>query len=348
MANLRLKKEIIKVVDNQIKANDPPCTKRTYEILQDIGYSKTEAKEKIGAIILEDIYYVLKEGHSFDEAKYEAKLNQLIVDCDQEYNREYDENDEGPWTGIQELIWNGYDAVEQLDYDTMLKNWLPAWEQLKVIVDGAEEKPSILNVDEATDFTYQIYNWLQDMEMELGNAKEYEKRINFCKEVLELFTWDLDSPDNYKAAIGESFHLLGQVEECDAWYESWSGEEPGNPACINSQIWCLLDRNEMDRAKTLIEEYFDGNMECNIQNEILFRRAAALYKTLGDELKASFYENKLSTFQESYQADLMQYGSDDEYPFLNNQPVVKDKKVYPNEPCPCGSGKKYKKCGGRS
>ena len=28
--------------------------------------------------------------------------------------------------------------------------------------------------------------------------------------------------------------------------------------------------------------------------------------------------------------------------------IVKDKKVYPNDPCPCGSGKKYKKCCGRN
>lgn len=27
--------------------------------------------------------------------------------------------------------------------------------------------------------------------------------------------------------------------------------------------------------------------------------------------------------------------------------VVKDKRVYPNDPCPCGSGKKYKKCCGK-
>lgn len=27
--------------------------------------------------------------------------------------------------------------------------------------------------------------------------------------------------------------------------------------------------------------------------------------------------------------------------------VVKDAKIYPNDPCPCGSGKKYKKCCGR-
>ncbi len=29
---------------------------------------------------------------------------------------------------------------------------------------------------------------------------------------------------------------------------------------------------------------------------------------------------------------------------LNGQPIVAEKKVYPNDPCPCGSGKKYKKC----
>lgn len=27
--------------------------------------------------------------------------------------------------------------------------------------------------------------------------------------------------------------------------------------------------------------------------------------------------------------------------------VVKEDKIYPNDPCPCGSGKKYKKCCGR-
>ena len=28
--------------------------------------------------------------------------------------------------------------------------------------------------------------------------------------------------------------------------------------------------------------------------------------------------------------------------------IVKGKKIYPNDPCPCGSGKKYKKCHGRN
>lgn len=31
----------------------------------------------------------------------------------------------------------------------------------------------------------------------------------------------------------------------------------------------------------------------------------------------------------------------------NSTTIVKDAKVYPNDPCPCGSGKKYKKCCGK-
>lgn len=27
--------------------------------------------------------------------------------------------------------------------------------------------------------------------------------------------------------------------------------------------------------------------------------------------------------------------------------IIKGKKIYPNDPCPCGSGKKYKKCCGK-
>ena len=32
---------------------------------------------------------------------------------------------------------------------------------------------------------------------------------------------------------------------------------------------------------------------------------------------------------------------------LNGEPIRVEKKIYPNDPCPCGSGKKYKKCCGK-
>jgi hypothetical protein len=32
---------------------------------------------------------------------------------------------------------------------------------------------------------------------------------------------------------------------------------------------------------------------------------------------------------------------------INGKSIKVEKKIYPNDPCPCGSGKKYKKCCGR-
>lgn len=60
MANLRLKKTILEVVDNQLKDNNPPCTRDVYEKLINAGYSKSEAKDKIGAVALTEIYDILK------------------------------------------------------------------------------------------------------------------------------------------------------------------------------------------------------------------------------------------------------------------------------------------------
>ena len=74
MANLMLKRTIMEVVDNQLKANDPPCTRDTYEKLLNAGYSKSEAKDKIGAVVLTEIYDILKEGQSFDEKNLRTVL----------------------------------------------------------------------------------------------------------------------------------------------------------------------------------------------------------------------------------------------------------------------------------
>ena len=78
MANLRLKNTILEVVDNQINANDPPCTMEVYEKLQEAGYSKSEAKDKIGAIVLTEIYDVMKENQSYDEKRYTNALAEMV------------------------------------------------------------------------------------------------------------------------------------------------------------------------------------------------------------------------------------------------------------------------------
>ena len=78
MKNLRLKKLILDVVDNQLRDNDPPSTKEAYQKLLDAGYSMREAKEKIGVVVLTEIYDVMKEKQSYDEKRYTNALAEMV------------------------------------------------------------------------------------------------------------------------------------------------------------------------------------------------------------------------------------------------------------------------------
>jgi len=75
--NPRLKRLILEVVDNQIRDNTPPITRETLNRLQAGGYTEQQAKEKIAAEVIGDIYDMLMEHKPFDEAKYTASLKAL-------------------------------------------------------------------------------------------------------------------------------------------------------------------------------------------------------------------------------------------------------------------------------
>ena len=72
---------ILEVVDNQLRENNPPVTKESYDKLIDAGYSAREAKEKIGAIVIEEIYDVMKENQPYDEKRYTQALRNMVQQC---------------------------------------------------------------------------------------------------------------------------------------------------------------------------------------------------------------------------------------------------------------------------
>jgi len=355
MVNLRLKKQIIEAVDNQIKANDPPCAKNTFLQLQKQGRSKEEAKERIAAVLLEEMYYGLSYGKKFDEKEYEAKLNELVNDdfiFDDVEQSSADEKDE-----ILQAKHKVYDALYEHNPIEAVAIFMDAWDKIKQYVKeefyridrgGNTIKPELIDIDDKMDFKYDLFNWLQDIEMEFQNAKKYEELICFCRDVIDLFAWQEDSPDNYKTAIGEALNNLRKYEECDNWFESWLKEEPDNPNCINIYLFCLIDRNDIEKAKKAAEQYIGSVEKCTIDNEIMFIRAQSLYEAIGDHEKAKNYQDKIDKLQKQFYKNPLEYGSGYDKPLYFNQPVIKEKKIGRNDSCPCGSGKKYKKCCGKN
>lgn len=77
MTNQHLKMTILETVNNQLRENNPPITKMTLERLKKLGYTEEIAKEKIAAILLEEIYEVMKNKEVYNEERYSRKLRAL-------------------------------------------------------------------------------------------------------------------------------------------------------------------------------------------------------------------------------------------------------------------------------
>ena len=75
--NPRLKATILEVVDNQLRANDPPETRFTLERLMAEGYSENAAKELIGCVVTSEIFDVMKNEEEFNLQRYVCALNKL-------------------------------------------------------------------------------------------------------------------------------------------------------------------------------------------------------------------------------------------------------------------------------
>ncbi len=79
-SNEIVRKEILKVVDNQLKTNNPPETKLTLERLKDLGYGENEAKRLIAQCVAIEIYRVMKDKIPYDNKRYISNLNKLPED----------------------------------------------------------------------------------------------------------------------------------------------------------------------------------------------------------------------------------------------------------------------------
>jgi len=344
MANLKLKKNILEVVDNQLKANDPPCTKDTYEKLLDAGYSKSEAKDKIGAVVLTEIYDILKRGQTFDEEKYKNSLDEMLQ---QSIDYEDCHFIETEWDRWDDFAQKGYDCFEDRNEEQGLDFWKDAWTLFLSAMEQTPETYSVYGLMEAQDYAYPIDGWLQDYEMELGNARKYEERIAFCRKILDLFDWEEEDDSCFRCGIGESLFYEGKIAEAYEYYENWLADDPQNVNGINSFSWILFENGDAGKAYELIRKVTWG-VSCYADNSILFMRARQLADYVGKENEGEWYRRQLEKFEES----IKKWGKDedglfDEFTKSKQIPVVKEKKIYPNDPCPCGSGKKYKKCCGK-
>ena len=76
-SNPQLQAAIMKVVENQLRNNDPPQTGQTFKRLIEAGHSEKEPKRLIACVVSAEIFDVLKKNEPFNLDRFVKGLNKL-------------------------------------------------------------------------------------------------------------------------------------------------------------------------------------------------------------------------------------------------------------------------------
>lgn len=242
---------------------------------------------------------------------------------------------------IERLFAEGFELNQKNDMAGCCDQWLKAWELIKdLFAEGIAESIGDLN----KKYTWKHYpgNYVQYLEMELHNAgiedKSYhQKRIEFCRELLEWSGADELLINNTRIGLGSAHYWSGDEAGGEEIFKEWIREDPDCGWAYSGWAECCRFNGGDPQYEKAEEVLLAGYGRSGLRDRIyVVEGLINLYEEMGEPAKAEGFMKIRSELQPADSKD-----SED----CQSKPVHVVK-VGRNEPCPCGSGKKHKKCCG--
>jgi hypothetical protein len=206
-------------------------------------------------------------------------------------------------------------------------------DELSYLINEQADKdfliPSIGLIDEICRIGYEV-SALAYKKLEVFFMKKlgltYELAVTWCLQIWAN-SYEGDSP----------MDIINRMTEADINFS--------NDQILNEFLGLLMNAHNSTRLKEnrghkpdeLSNSLFEGGMPTIVPAS---SNAAAMLKEAGPQLQAMGFPVDINRGANTIQTSFYPNG-------LNGKVVKEEKKIYPNDPCPCGSGKKYKKCCGK-
>jgi tetratricopeptide (TPR) repeat protein len=264
---------------------------------------------------------------------------------------------------IADLIVSGFEKLDATQrtgkgkYDACkgCDEWLSAWEGLKLYMAemniGDIWELEKKQIREFRNYNIHISFVLQLLTDELHNAGVenkiyFEKRIKYCNDFLKYLGDDRLTTENTRISIADSYFELGDEAECDRLYGEWLEADPqwgdGYVGWASNYAQEFKERKNMEKAVGIYEKALGVDGIRGRENVI--EGALSCYEEIGNNDKIDELSNELSQLQAK---ELSQLQANPLKPSAHSGRMpASSRKIGRNEPCPCGSGKKYKKCCG--
>lgn len=278
---------------------------------------------------------------------------------------------------IDDAMQEGYERAEKQSAAEAGDLWLGVWKNILAVMD-AQGMKLLDDFDERFSGTQSVGNWVQDVEMELHNAgidnpSYCSEKIRFCEEVIQR-TPEQDelTIENMRRSIGDAYAQMGDMRKADElfqerltvdpqWGWGWIGwsdcygfwkrkhYNPGRAEEILKQglaVSGVRDKSDMlERLMTVYEDMGRQDYVVRVQEELASVDDDPRGGEIRETTEVSAHDNVLSV-RTKVRFGGMGMPLDDLGRSRTTAPQEPQKKVGRNEPCPCGSGKKFKKCCG--
>ena len=179
------------------------------------------------------------------------------------------------------------------------------------------------------------------MDAGLDDRQFLSARIALCEEGLRRFPSEDDlMTENWRRALAESYFELGEVEKAEALFREWLAADPcwgwGWIGWSDCYQFTRTERVDLSRCEQILREGF-AIADVRDRADIADRLAGLCEEQEREEEAKEFRrqsERRAATVEAARTVSAA------------GTKTVTRQKVGRNEPCPCGSGKKFKKCCG--
>ena len=254
--------------------------------------------------------------------------------------------------------------------------WIDTWADLLTLKAKARCS-TLAEFDDRFGGTQSIFNWIQDFEMELGNAaidhpKYHETRVRVCEEFLLQFDKvDELTVGNMRRAWAESLYALGDAARSDALFRGWLADDPqwGWGWIGWADLYYFArppQQKDLGRAEALLKlglaiggvrdaAYILERLADLYEDQGRHKEAAETRRHQADASASATHASSKSPGQTTPMDPRPGEVTMEDLPSRASPPAIGGErwesappktKVGRNEPCPCGSGKKFKKCCG--
>ena len=284
---------------------------------------------------------------------------------------------------LDDKIQSGYHELERGETAVAAATWLAAWSDVVRLCEITEIH-SIEKFDDRFPMTQSLFNWSQDLEDALWNAGLEDPeflwaRIGVCEHALGRFpNEDQLMVENRRRAVAESLFELGETDAAESLFEQWLAVDRrwgwGWIGWADLHSFTNRRPKNYDRAEELLRR---GYSTPGVRDkEDIAERLAHLYEETGrgnEALEFADHARRVSAAKSGISVrrtvDLVDAGDHaavrdsatisfggEGLPLDRLEEIVtaldasrrpaRATKVGRNAPCPCGSGRKYKKCCG--